>query len=308
VDARSADGPPVTPRSVLSAGSAGTIYDLGYQPYTGPRQGRGRALAALFRAGLRRVWGIGRPFRAKLMPWGLLGIAVIPALIQLGIAALVSERISVFRYEDYYGAILLLILLFCTTAAPDLLCPDQRQHVLSLYFSRALARTDYVLARLGALVAALLILALGPEALLYVGHVFAADDSFAYVRDNLAIIPRILAAGGLLCGYFAALSLAIAAYTTRRVYAAGAFIALMLGSAIVLPLVHEALDNDLSRALSLLTLSQAPVVAGAWIFDVDPPSFARRVDLPLELWVLAVLAYTAAALAVLVHRYVRMAP
>src|SRR5436309_5528570 len=138
---------------------AGRIFDLGYQRYTGPREGRRRAVTALFWNGVRRAWGIGRPFRSKLAPWGLFAIALVPALIALGIAALVSDRLSPYRYDNYYSAVSRVILLFCAVVAPELLCPDQRQRILSLYFSRSITRLDYLAARLGALVSALLVVA-----------------------------------------------------------------------------------------------------------------------------------------------------
>ncbi len=287
--------------------SSGRIYDLGYQPYTGPREGRGRALAALYRSGLRRVWGIGRPFRAKIAPWGLFVLALLPALVALGIAAFVSERLSPFRYENYYGAIARILLLFSALAAPELLCPDRRQRVLSLYFSRAVARSDYVAARLAALLTALLTVALIPEALLFAGNAFAAADAAAYARDHLDVIPRIVAAGLLVSLYFGAIALAVSSLTTRRVFAAGGFIALMLISTAVVASVHATLDNDLSRYLGLLALSEAPIAATAWIFGAAPAGLARAVDLPLGLWALAAAAYIATAFAVLAGRYGRLA-
>jgi ABC-2 type transport system permease protein len=263
----------------------------------------------LFWAGTRRAWGIGRPFRTKLAPWLLLGLALIPAVIALGVASLGAEGLSPFKYENYYNWVSRLFLFFCAAAAPELVCPDQRQRVLTLYFSRPLLRTDYVFARLGALVAALLVMALAPQLLLYVGHTFVAEDTFEYVRDNLDLIPRIVAAGLLIAVYYGAISLAISAYTTRRIYAAGGFIAMMLISTIVVGIIHETLANEISRYLALLAFSEAPIVAASWIFDASPASgLARSVDLPLELWVLATFAYTAAALFLLVRRYVRMTP
>lgn len=296
-------------RGMANLGSepAGRIYDLGYQRYTGPRQGRARAVRALFRAGLRREWGIGRPFRSKVAPWGLLAIALIPALIELGIAALVSERVTLFSYEGYYGTIARIILLFCTVVAPELVCPDQRQRVLSLYFSRPLGRDDYVLARLGALVTALLVITLAPQTLLFAGHAFNATDTLGYVRDNLDKIPRIIAAGLLVSLYFSSIALALAAHTVRRAYAAGGFIGLMLISTAVTASVHATLNNDASRYAALLALSEVPIVAARWFFDAGPPrGLASSVDLPLELWLAAAVTYTVLALLLLARRYRRL--
>lgn len=289
--------------------AAGRIYDLGYQQYVGPRKGQSRAVAALYRAGLARAWGIGRPFRAKLAPWILFGIALLPAMVALGIAALVSERLSPYRYENYYSVISRIFLLFCAVVAPELLCPDQRQRVLSLYFSRAVSRLDYVAARLAALLTALLIVALIPQVLLYAGNAMAATDTLGYVRDNLDKIPRILGAGLVVSLYFGSIGLAVASLTTRRVVAAGAYIALMLISTAVVASVHATLNNDLSRYLGLLALSEAPIAAIAWIFDAPvPDGLARAVHLPSGLWMLATAVYIVIALAVLVRRYQRLTP
>ena len=46
-------------------------------------------------------------------------------------------------------------MLFCAAQAPELFGRDQRYGVLPLYFSRALTRTDYALAKVGGLMAAL---------------------------------------------------------------------------------------------------------------------------------------------------------
>jgi ABC-2 type transport system permease protein len=295
--------------AVLSgaAEGAGRIFDLGYQRYSGPREGRRRAVATLFWSGLRRVWGIGRPFRAKLAPWGLLALALIPALIGLGIAVLVGRVFSPFRYDNYYQHIARVILLFCTVAAPELLCPDRQQRVLSLYFSRALSRGDYVLARLAALLAAMVVVCLAPQALLYLGSTFAAPDTLGYMLDNLDVIPRVLGAALLISLYFSATSLAVAAYTPRRIYAAAAYFALMAVSTVAVGSIHATLNSDLSRYLALLALSEAPVIAAGRFFHAAPQGgLAAAVDLPLMLWLLVALAYTAVALLVLVYRYTRV--
>ncbi len=313
-DITSGGGQPASPSQPPNSNSRsqpaeGRIYDLGYQRYTGPREGRPRAVRALVRAGLRRAWGIGRPFRAKLAPWALFAIALVPALVALGIAALIGERFSPIRFENYYANIARILLLFCTAVAPELVCPDLRQRVLTLYFSRSVGRLDYLLARLGALFISLLIISLTPQIVLFVGNALAATDSARYVRDNLDALPRILAAGLLISLYFGSISLAVAAHTTRRVFAAGGFFALMLISTAVAASVHATLENDPSRALALLALSEVPIAATAWIFDAPPPAgIATRVDLPPGLWLLAALTYSALALLLLVRRYLRLAP
>ena len=61
-----------------ASGPGGSIYDLGYQGYTGPRLGRAYAIRALFAHTLRSAYGIGRGGRAKIIP---IGLAALPLLI-----------------------------------------------------------------------------------------------------------------------------------------------------------------------------------------------------------------------------------
>ena len=61
----------------------GSIYDLGYRGYTGPRLGRGFAIRSLFTHSLRTTYGLGRTTRAKLAPWFLLVFAVLPSIGKL---------------------------------------------------------------------------------------------------------------------------------------------------------------------------------------------------------------------------------
>ena len=57
--------------------------------------------------------------------------------------------------------------------APELLVRDQRHRVLTLYFSRALERTDYVLAKYLALLAAVALVLALPQVVLLLGMLFA---------------------------------------------------------------------------------------------------------------------------------------
>src|SRR3712207_2614972 len=170
---------------------AGQIFDLGYQPYRGPRQGRMRARRTLYANSLRAAFGIGRGGRAKVIPFALLGLALIPAAIQLGIVALLGDAFTPVRYDNYLDSTSLLQILFCATVAPELLCPDRRNRTLSFYFAHALSRLDYAVMKGLALLSALLAIALGPQVLLFLGRTLAAQDGWQYVRDNAEVIPRI---------------------------------------------------------------------------------------------------------------------
>src|SRR5690606_26342826 len=59
-------------RGAVRAGGravSGTVFDIGYRSYDGPREGRSRGRRAVFTDGIRIALGIGRSGRAKILPW-----------------------------------------------------------------------------------------------------------------------------------------------------------------------------------------------------------------------------------------------
>ncbi|MGP1673693.1 MAG: ABC transporter permease, partial [Candidatus Limnocylindrales bacterium] len=71
-----------------ASGESSSIYDLGYQGYDGPRLGRPAVALGLLLQTLRAAYGIGRGGRAKIAPFLLLALAVLPAVLAVGISAL----------------------------------------------------------------------------------------------------------------------------------------------------------------------------------------------------------------------------
>src|SRR5665647_3183604 len=57
------------------------IHDIGFRHYDGQRFGRGWVVRSLLVETVRGVFGLGRPARAKVMPWALIGILLVPPLI-----------------------------------------------------------------------------------------------------------------------------------------------------------------------------------------------------------------------------------
>jgi ABC-2 type transport system permease protein len=208
--------------------AAGNIYDLGYRNYEGVRLGRRYAVLSLYIQSLRGIFGFGRHTSSKIIPIGLTIIAFLPAVIQLGVTAITPDAIEpsgMFQPSDYYEFIQWPLVLFVAAVGPELLGRDQRNHTLSLYFSRALLRSDYVLAKLAALASALIIISLVPQLLVFAGNAFAGSDSLQYVRDNWRDIAPIVGSGILLSLFMSSIALAIASQTSRWQLASGGVIA-----------------------------------------------------------------------------------
>lgn len=250
--------------------AAGNIYDLGYRRYQGLRLGRRHGVMALYLHSLRGIFGLGRGTASKIFPIALAIITLVPAVVQLAIASLASGVVEIYRAENYYGYIEWPLALFVAAVAPELVGRDQKTRVLTLYFSRSLLRKDYVAAKFGALVTALLLLTVVPQAVLMVGNAFALEDSWGYVQDNWTDVFPIVASGLLLSVFFAAVGLAIASQTARRAYGTGGILAFFAVGTFAGAVFVEAGDGPL-RTYGLLA-SGFHIVRGftLWIFDVTP--------------------------------------
>ena len=289
-------------------GRTGSIYDLGYRNYDGIRLGRRHAITSLYWYTLRGAFGLGRRTSSKIIPVAIAIIAFLPAIAQLAIAALVSEDVDVITPDGYFGFVEVPIALFCAAIAPEIAGRDMRQRTLSLYFSRALRRRDYALAKLAAFATALTLLTLAPQVILVFGNGLATNDIGGYISDNWADLPRTAAAGILIAATCASVSLAIATQTHRRAYAT---IAVIIWFLVTFPisgiLVNEV--GGVGKAAIVLSPFEFLYGATAFIFNASPENGSPLDNSGLQLWVFLVVtfAYLAAGIAVVIRRFDRIA-
>lgn len=278
---------------------AGVIHDIGYRPYEGPRLGRGHAFAALLAHSLRGAYGLRRPFRAKIVPFLLGGTMLLPAVVSIAVMAIFKER--AMAYPGYVVTMQVIPAIFLAAQAPYLVAPDLRFRVLPLYLSRPLPVTDYVGAKLAALVLALYLLIAVPLTVMFAGELVVDLPGGADVHGYLAAMT-----GGALCAVFlAALGLLIASVTPRRglgVAAVAAFYLLTSAISVVLYGVLSSLsEDDAARWAMLVNPFFLVDAVQTWLFGTDPSNGVGYPDGPLPAVLLA--ALTALAIGGLVLRY-----
>jgi ABC-2 type transport system permease protein len=303
--------------TTTASGPGGSIYDLGYRGYDGPRLGRRSAATALFWQTFRASFGIGRGGRAKIAPFVLAGLAVLPAVLAVGFAALAAqagpaggaiEEASPIRYETYHGVVIVLIMLFCAAQAPELFGRDQRYGVLPLYFSRVLTRVDYAGAKLGGFIVALLVVELAPYLLLFIGRVLVAPDPLTGLTTEIGNVPRFLLQGFLVAGLLGGLAGLIAAWTPRRAYATAAIIAISIIPPIVVVLLGRQTSDDVVRFLVLLSPGDILDGANAALFGSIPDSpTVASLGLPGWAYVAAAVVGSAGSVGLTIRRYLRIA-
>ena len=113
----------------MSDPGSSSIYDLGYRHYEGERIGRRGTLLTLYVHGLRSAFGLGRRASSKIFPFGLAIFAFVPAIIQLGVGAITNASkvdVEIFKHEDYFTYVRIILVLFCAAVAPELVGRDQR--------------------------------------------------------------------------------------------------------------------------------------------------------------------------------------
>ena len=204
------------------------VFDLGYQRYAGPREGRSRSVRAVFWNGVRTMLGIGRGGRAKVLPALLFLSAMLPALVFVLMLSVFPAEGFIPGPADYYDIVSFVLLIFAAIMAPELLIPDRRDNVLQLYLVRPLTSVDYLSARFLAFFVIVLALVYSGQIVLQLGLVLTAAEPVDYLRDNWLDIPRFLAAGVIVALFITAIPLAAATFTTRRAYAAVFVIAAFL--------------------------------------------------------------------------------
>ena len=132
----------------------------------------------------RTTLGLGRGAGAKVLPMLLFGAAMAPAIIIALIVSLTNDLIDLPGHPEYYQVVSIVLLIFAAIIAPELLCADRRNGVISLYLVRPLSITDYVAARWLAFFAITLLLVYSGQIVLLAGLILSASDPVDYIRDN----------------------------------------------------------------------------------------------------------------------------
>jgi ABC-2 type transport system permease protein len=279
---------------------AARLIDTGYRPYDGPRAGVGGAVVSLLGYSVRRGLGVGRPFGGKV-PIGLVMlIAYLPAVALVGVSVVagdVLDQTLLVAVRDYYNLITTAVVAFAALVVPELFCTDKRTGMLGRYLATPLTRWTYLLAKAGALLVLLALVALGPPLLLVLG-LAAVGEQAPPVLELLDVLWRVVVATPLLALPLAAVGAAASSLTSRRIVAT-AVIAVVL-------LLSGAVAGILSATGSPATVMLGDVVMVAF----EMPSrlmggTSELSDVPLWQLVGAWLAWVAIPTAVVIASYAR---
>jgi ABC-2 type transport system permease protein len=211
------------------------IVDRSYRPYDGPRGGVGMSMLTVVKHSIQRSLGVKRTIWQKVLPAATIAISYIPAIVYIGLAALIPAENRpaglLPSYAEYYGFITTGLVIFTSFVAPEVLCTDRRTGMLGLYLASPLDRNTYLVSKAAAVAAVLAVVTTGPQLLMMVAYALIGDGPGGPV-DYLVLILRILAAGLAITALYTALSLCVSSFTARRAAASATIILMLLTSAI----------------------------------------------------------------------------
>lgn len=248
----------------------GEVFDIGYQRYDGPREGRSRARLALWKNGVRTALGLGRSVVSKLLPSLLLVFMLIPALVFIVISSVAGAVISTPGHAEYYQFGSRIILLFSAIIAPELLTTDRRSGVINLYLVRPLSALDYVIGRWLAFFTVTLVLVFLPQIVLLIGFTLGAAKPLEYLQENWLIIPQFIGAGLAIAAFSTTIPLSVAAFTSRRAIATVFIIGVWMISNVLGQVLSETIPGG--AWFLLLSIGEVPLFVNDLIFGSNSPS------------------------------------
>ncbi len=252
----------------------GTVFDIGYQRYTGTREGRARSRSAVFKDGFRTALGLGRGGRAKILPWlflaALSAIGLIMALVA-GAANMfggegTAEKMNLPTHSDFNGIASVVMFVFAAVVGPDLLCRDKRDRVINLYLVRPLTGTDYIVSRWAAFLLVMTVAAVLPQVILFLGLCMSNLAPLKYLQTHWTDIPKFVAAGAAMALYTTTISMLTASFTSRRAYASVFLVGLFVISAPFVFGLSQELEGAAGQWLSMFSLTNIPVHVNDVIF------------------------------------------
>ncbi|NQV22808.1 MAG: hypothetical protein HQ518_00450, partial [Rhodopirellula sp.] len=170
--------------------------------------------------------------------------------------------------------------------------------------------TDYIVARWGAFLTVMLIVAWLPQLILLIGLVMGDPKPADYFTDNWLDVPRFLGAGLAIAAYTTTLALLTAGFTTRRAYAS----AFLVGLFVITTPFTTGLASEIGGAggqwISMFNLSNIPVHVNDVIFGESSDVTRSAPAAELDSWILVgwYFLWTLVPAGILWARYRRLTP
>jgi len=291
----------------------GAVYDLGYEPFEGERSGRRGARKAVYFDGIRRVLGLRRKARRKIMPFLLLFVALVPPIVAVGVGFLLPtgspDGIDLAgQNADFFALSGTIAMLFTALAAPELLIPDRKDGVLSILASRPLTPGDYLGTRFASLATVVGSFMILPQLLLFFGQAGTDPEGLFQGFINAAdTLPKILAVACVYTMAYVPLGFVVASLSNRKSIATASYLAVMIALTAFAEAIVQGSNITGGRWVALLTPINTADAANIWIFGgSNPDSLLAAADIHPAFGIVALVVLGSALSLFALHRYRRL--
>jgi ABC-2 type transport system permease protein len=255
------------------------IHDQGYRRYAGVRAPLGRAWVVIARAGIRTLLGRRAFIALLLLSWlpFLVRCVQIYAATNLPQATMFGADVRMFRqFLEQQEIFLFFIAVY---AGAGLIANDRRANALQIYLSKPLTRLEYICGKLAILMAFLLFVTFVPAILLLVVQVMFSG-SFAFLRDNVFLLPAITVFSAVQVVAVALAMLALSSLSRSSRYVGVLYAGLIFFSQAIYGILYG-LTRDSRVAFVSMPMNLAQM--GDFIFRLP-----LRFQMPLPLAILAI--------------------
>lgn len=262
--------------------SDAVIHDRGYRAYDGEVGGRSSTRKAIVVDGVRRILGLRRKARRKVVPWTLLAIAMLMSGILVGVhfaAGSVDASLAegLPRYGELFDMFSVIAILFIAVTGPELIAPDRSQGVLSVYFSRPMTVADYLIGKAVAFLSVTSIIYLVPQIALHLGLAALSNDGFGtYLVDNLDVLWKVPAVALAFIAVHGGVLAVIVSHVDRTGFGSAAFLAVIFAGAPLVGVISEASFPG-AKYFALLAFDHHARTIRDWLFDSDGGDFAPEI-------------------------------
>ena len=238
------------------------IHDQGYRHYAGQRAPHGQAWLVIARTHLMAAIKY-RPFQILLLvAWGRFAAYA----VRIYFATSVPQAPSFFAvspqlFQDFLSGQSIFVFLV-TIAQAGLIADDRRANALQVYLSKPLTRVEYITGKLVPPMIFLLGVTWLPAMLLVVTQI-VLSGSFAFLRENLFLLPAITLASFVRTLVSAFLILALSASTKSRRFVSVMFAGITFFTAGMYQSLRAITG---SRAWAAISPGDMVDVITAWVF------------------------------------------
>lgn len=175
-------------------------------------------------------------------------------------------------------------LFLAAVVGSKMIATDMNERSYNLYFSRPITKTDYLIGKFGTLNILLAMVTMVPTLVAYMFLVLLSDISDTYIWDHLWVWGAIVVQSMVVMLTFSTLSLAFSSLTSRRFYAAAAFVVIFIATTI---LAQIAMGGFGLEEGPLISLNDNFDIIGRNVFDMGD---TRDLEFP---WYYSVFVLTA---------------